>query len=195
MTISNIIGTSAFSHSNVGVDAEGQLALLILQSEETRHEVAAADKLLARDRFIEASNAEVAAMREEAHDILVGAAFQAAASLTAATIQVGDALDEPECDSSGRPTEKEGPWGEIGASVSNAMSQPLGKMLGESPAANDRADAKQAGTAAQQATWQIDDASKTIEASDKHQDKALDWLASEAANKASTENGIIAGFA
>jgi len=121
--------------------------------------------------------------------------FQAAASLTAATIQIGDALDEPECDSSGKPVEKEGPWGEIGASVSNAMSQPLGKMLGDSPAANDRADAKQAGTAAQQATWQLDDANKAIDEADKHQDKALDWLASEAANKASTENGIIAGFA
>jgi hypothetical protein len=194
MTISNVGAAAPYSQS-VGLDAEGQLALLILESEEARHEVASADKLSARERFIIASNAEVAAMHEEAHDILVGAAFQAAASLTAATIQVGDALDEPECDSSGKPIEKEGPWGEIGASVSNAMSQPLGKMLGDSPAANDRADAKRAATAAEQASWQMDDASKAIDSSNNHQDKALDWLASESANKASTENGIIAGFA
>jgi hypothetical protein len=124
-----------------------------------------------------------------------GATFQAAASLTAASIQVGDALDEPECDALGNPRSKEGPWGEIGSSISNAMSQPLGKMLGDSPAANDRADAKRAATAAQQATWQIDDATSAIDKSAKHQDKALDWLGSEAANEASAESGIIAGFA
>jgi hypothetical protein len=195
MTISNISGAATFSQSGVGMDAEGQLALLILETEDTRHEVASADKLLARDRFVSASNAEVAAMHEEAHDILIGAAFQCAASMTAAAIQVGDALDEPECDSAGNPTEKEKPWGEIGAAASNAMSQPLGKMLGDSPAANDRAEAKQAATTAEQATWKLDDANGAIDKSNKHQDKALDWLASEAANKASTENGIIAGFA
>ena len=195
MTISNIGGAAPFSQSGVGLDTEGHLALLILEGEETRHEVASADKLSARDRFIAASDAEVAAMHAEAHDIMVGAFFQAAASATAAGIQVVDALNEPECDKLGRPTEKEGPWGEIGASVSNAMSQPLGKMLGDSPAADDRADAKRAATAAEVANWGVDDASQAMARSDKHQDKALDWLASETANKASTENGIIAGFA
>jgi hypothetical protein len=194
MTISNIGGAATLSQS-VGLDAEGQLALLILETEETRHEVAASDKLVARDRFIMASNAEVAAMHAEADDIMIGATFQAAASLTAATIQFGDALDEPECDALGRPLSKEDPWGAIGSSLSNAMSQPLGKMLGDSPAANDRADAKRAATAAQQATWQLDDATRAIDKSNEHQDKALDWLASETANEASTENGIIAGFA
>jgi hypothetical protein len=194
MTISNIGAGGTFSQS-VGLDAEGQLALLILESEEVRHEVASADKLVARDRFIAASNAEVAAMHEEADDIMVGATFQAAASLTAAAIQVGDALDEPECDARGNPLSKEGPWGEISSSISNAMSQPLGKMLGDSPAANDRADAKRASTAAQQASWQLDDATGAIDKSNKHQDKALDWLASEAANEASTESAIIAGLA
>jgi hypothetical protein len=194
MTISNISGAATFSPA-VGLDAEGQLALLILETEETQQEVAAADKLLARDRFITASDAEVTAMHEEADDIMIGATFQAAASLTAAAIQFGDALDEPECDALGRPLSKEEPWGEIGSSISNAMSQPLGKMLGDSAAANDRADAKRAGTAAEQARWQMDDATSAIDKSEQHQDRALDWLASEAANKASTENGIIAGFA
>jgi len=194
MTISNV-GAAATFQSGVGLDARGQLALLILESAEARQEVASADKLLARDRFITASNAEVTAMHEEADDILIGATFQAAASLTAAAIQVGDALDEPECDALGNPLSKEGPWGEIGSSISNAMSEPLGRMLGDSPAANDRADAKRAATSAEQATWQIDDATRALDESDEQQDKALDWLASETANKASTENGIIAGFA
>jgi len=47
MTISNVGATAPYSQS-VGLDAEGQLALLILESEETRHEVAGADKLLAQ---------------------------------------------------------------------------------------------------------------------------------------------------
>jgi hypothetical protein len=190
MTISNIGPSMTFAEPGVGLDAEGRLALLILENQDARHQASSEDKAIARGRFLAASHEEVAAMHEEAHDILVGAFAQAAASVAAAAIQVGDVLDEPKCDA-----QKEKPWGEIGAATLNALSQPIGKYLGDSPAANDRAEAKRAGTLAQQATWQLDDATDAMHKSEQRQEKAMDWLASETADRASTESGIIAGFA
>ena len=194
MTISNVSGASSFAQSGVGLDAEGQLALLVLETQDSQHAAATADKALARDRFIEASADEVAAMRAEATHILIGACVQGASSMIAAGIQLGDAASEPKPGKDGK-TPKEGPWCEIAAGAFNAAAQPLGKAFGDSPAAGDRADAKQAGTAAQQATWQLDDASDAARKAEQRTDKALDWLASESANRASAENGIIAGFA
>ena len=138
MTISNISGASSFAQSGVGLDAEGQLALLVLEAQDSQHASATADKALARDRFIEASADEVAAMREEAKDIFIGACVQGATSAAAAIVQFGDAASEPEPGPDGK-TPKEGPWCEITAGALNAASQPLGKMLGDSPAAGDRA--------------------------------------------------------
>lgn len=194
MTISNVSGPSSFAQSGLGLDAEGQFALLVLEAQDSQHAAAAADKTLARDRFIEASADEVTAMREEADDIFVGACVQGATSLIASGIQLGDAASEPEPGPDGK-TPKEGPWCEIAAGGLNAAAQPLGKALGDSPAADDRADAKQAGSLAQQANWRLDDANDAVHESEQRTDKALDWLASQTANQASAETGIIAGFA
>ena len=201
MTFSNISSATSFQQSGVGVDAEGQLALLALECEQTQQDAARDDKNIARQRFLDASDKEVAALRDEAHDILVGALVQGAATVTAASIQFGDALDEP-CDHAvlskdGKtlftPTEK--PWGEVSSAVVTGSGQAIGKALGDSAAANDRADGKRASTSAQQAQWKLDDAQKTIDETSAHQDKATDWLGSESANRASSEAGIISGFA
>lgn len=194
MTISNVSGPSSFAQSGVGLDAEGQFALLVLETQHSQRAAAAAEKTLARDRFVEASASEVAAMREEAEDIFIGACVQGACGAIAAVVQFGDAASEPEPGPDGK-IPKEGPWCEITAGALNAASQPLGKMLGDSPAAGDRADAKQAGSLAQQANWQLDDANDSLHRSEQRTDKALDWLASQTANQASAETGIIAGFA
>jgi len=192
--MTTINGSTTFAQSGVGLDMEGQLALLILENQDAQHDAAGADKQLARDRFIAASDREVAAMREEADDILLGAVAQAAVSITAATIQLADAADAPDVDACGREIQ-ESPCAPIAAATSNALSQPLGKVLGDSPAASDRADARRAGSDAQQARWQLDDANDAIGRAQARQDKAMDWLAAETANQASTETGIIAGFA
>jgi len=192
--MTTINGSTTFAPSGIGLDMEGQLALLVLENEDVRHDAAAEDKQVARERFIAASDKEVAAMHEEADDILTGAFVQGAVSLTAAGIQVGDALDAPNVDAAGREI-RESLYAPIAAAACNALSQTLGKALGDSPAADDRADAKHAGTAAQQATWQLDDAKDVSRKAEERQNKALDWLTAEAANKASTETGIIAGFA
>jgi len=198
MTIGNINSTATFSQSRIALDADGQLALLVLESEQTQEDASRADKAIGRQQFLDASAKEVTALRDEARDILVGALVQGACTVTAASIQFADALDEPACvDKAGHliVAAKEKPWGEISAALFSGSSQALGKALGDSPAASDRADGKRAATAAQQAEWKLDDAQHAIDKANARQDKALDFLSSETANKATTETGIIAGFA
>ena len=193
----NVTGSHAAFYSNPGLalDAEGELALLLLNKEETQQDVDRDSAALARERFVAASNVQVAAMHEEADAITRGAFFQAGAGLTAAGIQVGDVLVEPKCDPVTHKPQTEKPWGEISAGAANSLSEPLGKWLGDAPAADARADAKRAGTTAQQAEWQLSDAKAAIADSDEQQDKVTDWLSSESSSQQSTEQAIIAGLA
>lgn len=195
MTI-NGIGASAayFSNEGLALDGEGQLALLLLNKEEAQQNADQQSKTLARDRFIAASNAQVAAMHDEADAITRGAFFQAGASLTAAGIQAGDLVMESDCPETSE-TGKEKPWGEIGAGVANGLSGPLGRWLGDAPAADARADAKRAATDAQLAEWQLGDAAQAIRDSDQQQDKVTDWLSAQSSNEQSAEQAIIAGLA
>jgi hypothetical protein len=193
MTINNI-SSSHFSISGTALGTEGQLALLMLENEEAQKDTANADKALARDRFVEASNAEVAAMREEADDIRLGAFFQAGASLTAAGIQAGDVLMAPECDAQGKE-KPEAPWGEIGAGAANSLSQPLGKWIGDAAVADDRGDAKRAGSAAEQAAWDQADANDAIDHLNDQRDRVTSWLQSENSEQANATAGILANLA
>jgi hypothetical protein len=195
MTTSSI-GPSAglYSAQSLALDAEGQLAVLLLETQEAEQEVDRDNLALARSRFVEASNAQVEAMRDEADHILVGAVFEAGASLTAAGIQAGDVLMPEECDASGKLL-AEKPWGEICAGGTNGLSAPLGAALGDAPAADARADAKRAGTSAQQAEWQLSDAKDAIARSDEQQDKVTEWLRSQATSEANATAAIIAGIA
>jgi hypothetical protein len=188
MSIGTINSTTSFAQSGVALDADGQLALLVLQNEQAQEDSSRGDKAIGRQQFLDASAKEVTALRDEAHDILVGALVQGACTVTAASIQFADALDEPACG-------KEKPWGEISSAVASGSGPALGKVLGDSPAATDRADGKRASTDAQQAQWKIDDGQQAIDEANARRDKALDFVASESASKATTESGIIAGFA
>jgi hypothetical protein len=196
MTI-NGIGPSPgyFSNEGLALDGEGQLALLLLETQEAQQDANRQTKLLARDRFVTASNAQVAAMHNEADAIELGAYFQAGASLAASAIQLGDAAVEPECDPVTKETPTEKPWGEIGAGVANGLSEPLGKLVGDAPAANARADAKRAGTSAQLAEWQLGDATSAIRESDEQEDEITNWLSTQSSSQHATEQAIIAGLA
>jgi hypothetical protein len=185
----NVNGNSSASFRNSGLtlDPEGKLAVLILENQDVQEDAAHTDKDLARQHYLEASEREVAALRDKAGDILKGALVQGAAVLAASGVRVGDiGIDSG-------PQEK--PWGETGATALDGAAPVLGKYFGDAPAAQDDAEAKRAMTLAQQAEWQLDDANKVIDKVDATQTKALDWLSSVSANQASAETGIIAGFA
>lgn len=186
MTVS---GINQFSHPSPMLNASGQLALLVLESQEQQQASELQNMALARERFVAESNEQVEAMHEQADAIRLGAAFQAAASCTAATIQVVDYLEVPE------DGKCEAPIGEICAGLASGLSEPLGKWVGDGPAADAAADAKQHGTQAQQAEWQLSDAKDAIDRSDRRQDQALQWLSGEVSSEAQANAAIIAGYA
>jgi hypothetical protein len=195
MTI-NAIGssTSLYAAQPLCLDTEGQLAVLLLQTQEEQQASDRESQALARARFIEASNERVAAMHEEADAVRLGAYFQAGASVAAAGIQIGDELMPPPCDKAGKVV-AEKPWGEIGAAAANAASQPLGKLLGDAPAADARADAQRSATSAQLAEWDLANAKDALQQSDAKQDKITEWLSSETSSQANASAAIISGLA
>lgn len=174
----------SFSSGGIDLDPEGRLAVLVLENQETRLHAANEDKLLARERYTDAANQEVEAMRDKADHLFVGALVQGAASISASAIQMRDALTPGRCQ-----------LDEVKAAAFTSIAPVLGRALGDSPAANDEADAKRASSLAEQARWQLDDANKVIDRSQQSQDKAIDWVSAVNANQASAETGIIAGFA
>ncbi|RYZ01505.1 MAG: hypothetical protein EOO73_35420 [Myxococcales bacterium] len=183
MNISNNPSVS-FAASGIGLDAEGRLALMVLEQQQTQEDSARTDKSLARERYVEASNDEVEAMRDKAGHLLVGAFVQGAATATASGIQMGDAIGGGESKGA-----------KASADFGHGTAPVLGRAFGDSPAAADDANAKHAASLAEQARWQLEDANKVIDESEKTQDKALDWVSSVDANQASAETGIIAGLA
>lgn len=182
----NVSNTSSISSAaaDIALNPEGRLALMVLEHQQTQEDTARADKALARDRFIEASDQEVDEMRDKAGHILVGALAQGAATFLASSLQVGDAWDGVE-----------NKVVKGGTDFGHGTAPVLGKVFGDSPAARDEAEAKHAASLAEQARWQLDDANQVIDKADQAADKAVDWLSSVNANQASAETGIIAGLA
>jgi hypothetical protein len=195
MSISSIgSGAPAYADLGIGLSSEGRLALLVLEHEETQQDTDHASKALAREQYIAASDAEVAALRDEARDMRKSAFVQGALTLGSATIKVFDTLSEPECDPITHETPEEKPWGEIASGTCDGAVPTFGKYF-ESSVSSDRADGKHASQAAKLAEWDMGDASDAIKKSDERQDKATEWLNASNANQASTAAAIIAGFA
>lgn len=195
MTVGGIgSGARAFPDLSIGLSSEGRLALLVLEHEEAQQDTDRAAKALARDQYVAASNAEVAALREEADDLRLSAFVQGATTLASAAVKFGDAWEEPKCDASGKTLPPEKPWAEIAAGTCDGSTGVVGKLF-DASVSDDRADGKRASQAAQLAEWDMGDASDAIKKSDERQDKATDWLSASDATQASTTAAIIAGFA
>jgi hypothetical protein len=169
MTIGSIQSSIAFT------TPEARVALLALESEEQQQAIDQQGVELARRRFVEHSAAEVAAMREEASDILTGALIQTGVLVAGAALQ-GYSLsrETAACNAADEKTWKT--VGSIGASASQGLSPALEDALGQSPAAGDRADAKQAATAAQRAEWELSDRKSAVDRSRDDQRQATEWL-------------------
>lgn len=196
MNISNQSSSPTFNSAGFDLDPQGQLALLMLEQEQTQSDAAKQDKAVARQNYMAAADKVVAEMHQEADHILLGAVVQGSCALAASGIQLGDAIKDPIDPKTGLiDPSKEKPWGEIGAGMCNATAQLMDKLLGQEPAANDRASAEQGRTHEKLAEWQLDDANKAIDHAQKSQDKAFEFVTTVNANNASAETAIIAGFA
>ena len=188
MTIGSIQSSIGFT------TPAARMALMALESEAQQQAIDQEAVDLARRRFVEHNAAEVSAMREEASDILTGALIQTGVLVAGSALQ-GYALAEETAACTAADEKKWKTLGNIGSSASQGLSPALDKALGESPAAADRADAKQAASAAQQAEWELSDGKKAIDRSRDDQRQATEWLTRLVEQDAASGSAVLSTLA
>lgn len=156
----------------------GELAVLMLETQEQQKQNARQDLANARHEFVEALSDEVQALRAQADAAFRGAMFSGAMSVAGAGMGAWAA---------GRDCKD--PWQQsVGVGLDH-LAGPLGTMIGKSYGS---ADAKSAQGVEEAAKWQIDDASDALGDADKLQGKALDWASSMVDRDAATTAAILA---
>jgi hypothetical protein len=156
----------------------GELAVLMLDTQEQQKQIARQDLANARHEFSEALSEEVHALRAQADATFRGAIFSGAMSVAGAGMGAWAA---------GRDCEN--PWQQSVGTGLDHLAGPLGTMIGKSYGS---ADAKSAQGVEEAAKWQIDDARDALGDADKLQDKALDWTSSMVDRDAATTAAILA---
>lgn len=156
----------------------GELAVLMLNTQEQQKQIEKQELASARHDFSEALADEVQALRAQADAAFSGALVSGAMSVAGSGLSLW-----------GLAREEEKPWQAVaGAGLVNA-SEPIGAMVGKTYGA---ADAKSAQGLEEAAKWQIDDARDALGSTRKLQDKALDWLSSIVDRDAATTAAILA---
>jgi hypothetical protein len=156
----------------------GELAVLMLDTQEHQKQLAQEQLANARQDFSEALAAEVHALHEQADATLRGAILSGSLAAVGAGVSAWGA---------GRDVEK--PWQEpVGKGLSD-LAQPMGSVVAKNYGS---ADAKSAEGAQQAAKWQIDDSRAVRSDAGVLQDKALDWLSSMVDRDAATTAAILA---
>jgi hypothetical protein len=185
----NISGATNSGSQFISLDSEnvphggvtsmsGELAVLMLENQEQQKDIAREELASARHDFSEALADEVQALRDQADATFRGAMFSGAMTIAGSGMNVwATARDCKE------------PWQQQVGGDLNALSQPLGAMVGKTYAG---ADAKSAQGLEEAAKWQIDDARDARGDASKLQDKALDWASSMVDRAAATTAAILA---
>lgn len=156
----------------------GELAVLMLETQEQQKQLAQEQLASARQDFSEALANEVNALHAQADAAYRGALVSAGLSIAGAGMGVSAVASESKT-----------PWqAPVGKGLSE-LSQPLGAMAGKNYGS---ADAKSAEGAQQAAKWQIDDSRAARTDAGELQDKALDWLSSMVDRDAATTAAILA---
>jgi hypothetical protein len=155
----------------------GELAVLMLETQEQQKQSDRDQLQSARHDFSDALADEVQALRDQADATFRGALFAGATAIASGGMGAWAA---------GRDCEK--PWqGAVGDGLGK-LSEPLGAAIGKNYGA---ANAKSAQGAEEAAKWQIDDARDASKNAKGLQDKALDWVSSMADRDAATTAAIL----
>jgi hypothetical protein len=159
----------------------GELAVLMLDTQEQQKQQDREQLNAARQDFTEALLREVDALREQAHAAFVGACFEGATAVASGGFGIAGALSEP--GTQGKPS-----WQSATSDGLGRLAHPLGAQVGTNYGA---ADAKSASGAEEAAKWQIDDCRTAIKDADGLQNKALDWASSMSDRDAATTTAIL----
>ena len=159
----------------------GELAVLMLNTQEAQKELDHERLDAARHDFTEGLRHEVDALREEAHAAFVGACFEGGMAVASGGFGVAGALSDQ--GKLGRTS-----WESATADGLGKLAHPLGSMVGSNYGA---ANAKSASGAEEAAKWQMDDCREAIKDADGIQNRALDWASSMGDRDAATTAAIL----
>jgi hypothetical protein len=192
MTVSSVGSSQASFHSlaTSRIDegefnsVSGQLAVLMLNSQEQQKEVEREQLASARADYKSALADEVSALREQADAQFRGALVQGSISIASAGFGLAHVRRNV-----GMPPGKEmSTWqGETSKGLGQ-LAQPLGAMVGNTYGA---ADAKSAQGVEESAKWRMDDARDAKKDAEALQNKALDWASSMVDRDAATTASIL----
>lgn len=192
MTVSSIAGGQSTYQSlqSTSIDegafnsVSGQLAVLMLDSQEQQKQIEQQELASARADYKNALADEVSALREQADAQFRGALVQGGISIASAgfgLVHVGRNVDMP-------PDKEMSTWqGETSKGLGQ-LAQPLGAVAGNTYGA---ADAKSAQGAEESAKWRIDDARDAKKDAEALQNKALDWVSSMVDRDAATTASVL----
>lgn len=173
---------------------EGELAVLVLENQDVEQRIDQQTLDQARRSFAAHSAAEVRAMHKEADDIAKGALFEAGAIATGSVLEGVGAYCAATAPAGAKVPEADFLHG-AGQTWSGGVSSVLGKYVGDKPAADDRADAKAAESAAKQDEWQLDDRKDAIQKSQGQQQQAIEWLSKLVDTEAAANQAVLSSLA
>lgn len=192
----SIRGIDPGSFSNVCLTPEAQIAVMVLQNEDQQQEINQQEMATARRDFIAHSSQEVAAMHAEADHIALGAWTEAGITLAGTAIQGAAIYGEAKYSLTNKAASET--WANVRAcavSTSGGLASAVSKGLGDSPAADDRAEAKEFSTAAKQDEWTLEDRKNAIHESQASQRQATDWLSKLVEKDAATTTAVLSSLA
>jgi hypothetical protein len=172
MELVDVPGSEALSVS-------GQLAVMMLETQEHQKAVDRDMMMSARANFEDALKDEVAALKASADAARNGAWLEAGLGVVGCGTSVVGALDKDKALSA------------LGTGLSES-AKPLGTVAGTSYGT---ANAKSAEGLQQAAKWQIEDCRDAVKDADALQDKALDWASSMSDRDAATMTAILSNKA
>jgi len=155
----------------------GELAVLMLNTQEQQKQTEQQQLDSARHDYTEALSHEVEALKAEADAAFRGACLEGSLAIASGTFGVVGATRK--CDH---------PWQTSLSDGLGKLAHPLGTAVSKTYGA---ADAKSAEGAEQAAKWQIDDAHDAIKDGSANQNKVLDWVSSLSDRDAATTAAIL----
>jgi hypothetical protein len=174
------MSASPVGSSGTFTSVSGQLAALVLETQEQQKETNRAQLSQARHDFEAALDDEVEALRDQADAGRRGALLQSGVALGSSGLQLG-AL-----------AKKDDKWLSAVSKGLGDQAAPLGKALSHDYGA---ADAKAAEGAEAAAKWQLDDARDALKNESALQQRTLDWLGSMVDRDAATMAAILSNRA
>lgn len=144
------------------VSLGGELAVLMLETQELRKQIDHERLASAREDFRDALDDEVQLLKDAADATRRGALLQAGLGVVGCGTSIYGLAVESE------------KWSKAGDGLSQ-LAKPMGDLLGTSYGA---AEAKAAEGLQQAAKWEIEDCRDSVRDADALQNKALDWVSS-----------------